>query len=436
MKTLVVLGFMSVAWAGEFRAGTAAVKVTPPLGTGMAGYFSFRGVTGVHDDLWCRALVMESGAQKAALVACDVIHLPDGVVQAARALIEKETGLGGRAVMISATHAHTGPEVKGDYAEWLPGRIAESVQAALRSMKPARLAAAEGEEKTLTFNRRFFMTDGTVGWNPGKKNPKIVKPAGPVDARVGVMSVLGEDGATLATYVNYALHLDTVGGTEVSADYPATMERLVSGALGGTAMFTLGCAGNLNHIDVSTARAQKGHVEAKRIGTVLAGEVIRTSAVLEEVKAEPLRVSSAVLELGWAAHKPQEVEWARGVAAKYGQPNAGPFLEMVKAMRVLDVEARKSGPLRAEVQVVAVGDELAFVGLPGEIFTELGMAIKARSPFRHTVVVSLANGHLGYVPDSKAWGEGNYEVVTARVVEGSGERLVDAAVQLLKEAKQ
>jgi hypothetical protein len=92
--------------------------------------------------------------------------------------------------------------------------------------------------------------------------------------------------------------------------------------------------------------------------------------------------------------------------------------------------------MEAEVQVIAVGRDVAFVGLPGEVFTELGLAIRARSPFAHTQVVSLANGHVGYVPDAKAWGEGNYEVVTARCAEGSGERMVETAVRMLKEARQ
>ncbi len=434
MKTLVAIMAVGLAWAGDFRAGTARVKITPPDGTPMAGYFHERGSTGVHDDLWARALVVESGGQRAALVSCDVIHIPDGVAAEARRLIEAETGLKAERVMISATHAHTGPEMKGVYAKWVPARMAESVKRAAAELKAARITAGEGEESTLAFNRRFYMTDGTVGWNPGKLNPKIVRPAGPADGRVAVVSVAREDGMVLATYVNYGLHLDTVGGTEISADYPYTMSRLVSGAVGGMTTFTLGCAGNVNHIDVKSGRKQSGHGEAQRIGTVLAGEVIRTYAKLEPAGAGELRALREVAPLPLAPHKPEDVEWARGVAAKYGKPGAAPFLDLVKAMRVLAVEERGGRPLEAEVQVIALGKDVAWVGLPGEIFAELGMEIRRRSPFRHTVVVSLANGHLGYVPDGKAWSQGNYEVVTARCAEGSGERLVETAVKLLKEA--
>ncbi|MCX8107273.1 MAG: hypothetical protein N3G20_00555, partial [Verrucomicrobiae bacterium] len=97
---------------------------------------------------------------------------------------------------------------------------------------------------------------------------------------------------------------------------------------------------------------------------------------------------------------------------------------------------REGRPLRAEVQVIAVGGELAWVGLPGEVFVELGLAIKKRSPFPNTFVVELANDNIGYVPDRRSYAEGNYEPISARCAPGSGEQLVDAAVDLLHELFQ
>jgi len=92
--------------------------------------------------------------------------------------------------------------------------------------------------------------------------------------------------------------------------------------------------------------------------------------------------------------------------------------------------------LEAEVQVIALGGQLAWVGLPGEIFTELGMAIKTASPFRYTVVSELANGSIGYVPNRKAYPEGAYESESARCGPGSGEMLVDAAVRMLVDLRK
>jgi hypothetical protein len=439
------------AWAADLRVGRAAVKITPPEGAPMAGYYYDRGADGVHDDLHAKAIVMETGATRAALVACDLGSLPREFVDRARALIRKDTGI--EHVMISATHSHTGPVLLGSqsryrpqgkmleivqrYAEELPGKIAQAVSLAAAALEPATATAGIGREESLVFNRRFFMSDGTVGWNPGKLNPKIVKPAGPVDPDVGVVYFETAAGKPAATYVNYALHLDTVGGTRYSADYPFTVETLLRAVKGGDMMtlFTIGCAGNVNHIDTGTRTPQKGPGEAARIGTILAAEVLKTYRRLEPVKAPSLRAASEIVHLPLPAIQPGEVEKVRPIAATFGQRNAAPFLQLVHAFKVLDVAAREGKPLEAEVHAIALGNDLAFVSLPGEIFVELGMAIKKASPFRHTIIAELANGTVGYVPNRKAYPEGNYEVVSARCGPGSGELLVDAAVRLLKSLK-
>jgi hypothetical protein len=110
------------------------------------------------------------------------------------------------------------------------------------------------------------------------------------------------------------------------------------------------------------------------------------------------------------------------------------FLDQVQAFRVLDVAARQGKPWEVEVQVIAVGD-VAWVSLPGEIFTELGLAIKKASPFGHTLIAELADGSIGYIPNKPAYPQGNYEVVSARGAAGSGEQLVEVAKRLLKDVR-
>jgi hypothetical protein len=437
--------------AQQLLAGAAQVVITPPQGMPMAGYYSPRSSTGVHDDLHANALVLRQGKVTVAIVSCDVIHMPAQIVAQARRLIRSQSGIAESHVMISATHAHTGPVIPGGsarldfggkdgemtraYAAVLPAKIADAVQQAAAALKPARIRSAAGSEPTLTFNRRFHMTDGTVGWNPGKLNPKIVAPAGPIDPEVGVVSIESPGGAPLSTLVNYALHLDTVGGLDISADYPFTLSKSVAASRPGLTIFTLGCAGNLNHIDVKSSRPQKGHEEAARIGSTLGAEVIRTLGRLDAAGPR-LTVASNTVQLRPASHDPSEIDWARKTSATFGLPKPAPFLELVKAFRILDVEALAGKPLDAEVQVIGLNQDTALVALPGEIFTELGLAIKKDSPFKHTFVVELANGSLGYVPDRKAFGEGNYEAVSARCEPGSGEKLVEAALALLNQIKR
>ena len=232
------------------------------------------------------------------------------------------------------------------------------------------------------------------------------------------------------------MHLDTVGGLRVSADYPATLSAILAKLKGPSmvTMFSIGCAGDINHIDVSSAERQQGRAEAGRIGTILAGEVIKTSARLELTATAAPRARREVLPLALAQIKPEDVGPARQTAVKFGK-DAPTFLERVHAYKVLDVHARQGKPLEAEVQVMSLGPDLAFVALPGEIFVELGLYVKQHSPYRHTIIAELANGSVGYIPTKRAFEEGNYEPTSARCAPGSGEQVAQAAVRLLKELK-
>lgn len=449
---LLVLLFSVPAVAGDLRVGAASVDITPPLRTPMAGYYSERAADGVHDPLYAKAIVLECDGRKAALVGLDLIGTTFGIVAEARRQIEKTTGIKGADVMISATHAHTGPilQGKGDpehpfggrnplaqrYGQELPGLIAEAVQKADKKLKPARIFAAHGQEPSICFNRRFHMTDGTVGWNPGKLNPKILKAAGPIDPDVAVVYFESSDQerAPLATYVNYSVHLDNVGGTKFSADLPATVSDLLGRFKGPdmVTLYTAGCCGDVNHIDVKWAAAQSGQANAARMGVILAGEILRTWPKLKAGSPGALRVRTAHVKLPLPKITDEDLSSARAVMARMKEKPA-PFLEQVAAFKVLDVEARKGIPLEVEVQVIALGDRYAWVSLPGEIFVELGLEIKQDSPFPHTIIAELANGIIGYIPARRAYAQGNYEVVSARCAEGSGELLVDAAVKMLRE---
>jgi neutral ceramidase len=443
----LILSVLSGAAAAEFRVGRAAVKITPPAGIPMAGYYSVRLAEGTHDDLYAKALVFEKDGTKAALVACDLIGIDRYIVDGARKAIEAGTGVPGESVMISATHSHTGPllnprflaaaqgeplRIAKQYIAALPNKIAEAVKLAEVALIPAEAQAGTGREESLSFNRRFLMKDGTVRFNPGKLNPEIVQPVGPIDPEVGV-AYFESAGKPLATYVNFALHLDTVGGTQFSADYPYTLGRLLARvkAPDMLTMFTIGTAGNINHVDVKSRDPQKGTGEAARIGTVLAGEVIKTYTRLKPVRTDALRVKREIVELPVAKLDAGADAKAREMAAKFGKPDQPPFLDMVNALKVLDVMELDGRPLRAEVQVIALGDQIAWVGLPGEIFVELGTAIKKASPFPNTMVVELANGSISYVPNRKAYNEGAYEVISARTAAGGGEMLAEAAIRLL-----
>lgn len=446
-----------VVQSQEIRVGVAQVDITPPLGIPLAGYYHARGADGVLDPLYSKALVIESGGERVALVALDLISITRAITEEARAGIAQATGIAADHVMIGATHAHTGPQLarrsqRSDalgggqplavaYTVGLPAKIAESVRLADERRQPARLLAARSRCEGLTFNRRYFMRDGSVGWNPGKRNPQVVLPAGPADPELGLLYVEAPAATGpaqgVATYVNFAMHTDTTGGSKISADWPGALSRVLAGYHGAhhLTLTGLGACGNLNHLDFGWGWPQSSPSEQHRIGTVLGAAVFQAYKDLQPLAGGGLRAASAKVTLDLPVISPEEVEEARAILAATADDRGGNFMKLVRAYRAVDVAERRGEPHQVEVQGIALGTEMAWVSLPGEVFTELGLAIKKRSPFPHTFVVTLANDNLGYIPDRRSYAEGNYEPESARCAAGSGERLVEAAVGLLTQLR-
>jgi len=277
------------------------------------------------------------------------------------------------------------------------------------------------------------MKDGTVQFNPGKLNPNIVRPAGPIDPDVGLLRFRAGD-KELALLTVFALHLDTVGGTEYSADYPFYLERKLRPILGveGVSLFGAGTCGDINHIDVSKKDPQKGHLEAGRIGTTLGDTVMKALPKLRPQRSPRLVVRRTIVQAPLQKYSAEAIAQARKDMAKIGTREL-PFLKQVEAYKILSLQMLPSDILPMEVQVFRLSDEVAIVGLPGEIFVDLGLAIKKASPFPVTLVIELCNDAPGYVPTVKAFKEGSYETVNSRIQPGGGEKLVEAATRLLKE---
>jgi neutral ceramidase len=159
--------------------------------------------------------------------------------------------------------------------------------------------------------------------------------------------------------------------------------------------------------------------------------VLKAWRHLVEADAGPLRVSRETVILPTAEFKPEDVERARGIVSRYGQANADSFYARVNAFKVLELDERHGQPIQAEVQAITLGGQIAWVGMPGEIFVGLGKSLKALSPFRYTMLNELANGAIGYVPDRAAYPQGAYEVGSTRLAPGGGERMLESAIRQL-----
>lgn len=448
LALVTMLSGGAVAQTAPLRVGLAEIEITPPVGYRMDGYFAERLSTGTKDPLKAKALVFQQGTTKVALVVADLLGVPQELATEVRKLAAQKTGIAAANIAITATHTHTGPMFSGPrarlfseraaaksgtdplislkYPETLRDRLVEVIVAADAGLSPAALEFVRAAEDRLSFNRRFHMKDGTVRFNPGALNPDIVRVAGPTDPDLPFV-LITKDGKPVGSLTVFALHLDTVGGTEYSADYPGHLEHELRREFGEgfISVFGLGTCGDINHLDVSGRR----RLHSRLIGQQLAVNVL--SARPRTPLATPsLAAASSRIALPLRTVSDTQVASARAGMSKVGT-NALPFLAQVELVATLDLASR--GPsLDAEVQVFRLHPDLAMVLLPGEVFADLGLAIKQASPFTHTLVIELSNDNPAYIPTEKAFKEGSYETVNSRIAPGGGERLVTEAIRLLK----
>jgi neutral ceramidase len=432
---------------GPLRIGADEVDITPPVGFRMAGYFDDRRATGMHDPLKAKAIVMDQNGERIALVFCDLVGVSLNVTRPARAQASQATGIPVSHIVISCTHSHTGPlfddvrehygtvpKLPFDYPGALISNLVQVITRANANLRPAELSAGLTKAEGLTFNRRYWMKNGKVAFNPGQLNPNIVRPAGPTDPTVGIL--LARDAQTHQPFAGatvFAMHADTVGTTEFSADYPFYLQQTLRSAFGPDfiSAFGAGTCGDLNHINVNKKEDYRGYAVAERLGTAIGKAVLDAVPELQPIQKPSLAVASKTFEANLQKVTPEEVADARSKMSQLGDEKADFFMKVV-AVKRLDL-AWKGRTRPMEVQVFRFDSQTALVCLPCEIFIELGQAIRRASPFPRTMVMSICNDRPSYVPTLKAFSEGSYEVTNSRVAPGTGERLVATANELLQQ---
>ena len=210
------------------KAASATTNITPPLGTEIVGGFRPRYAENVDDELFAKALVIDNGTTRIAIVTCDLIAIPEKIGDVAKARIADRCGIPPAHVMINATHTHTAIAVADllgvgedtDYTDWVPLKIADAVELAVWRLQPARVGFASIDEGRITFNRRWHMKDGTVRFNPGVEHPDLVEPTGTIDPELAMIFVEADDGTPISAAANFSLHyIGTDNSNALSADY-------------------------------------------------------------------------------------------------------------------------------------------------------------------------------------------------------------------------
>ncbi|MBI3990607.1 MAG: neutral/alkaline non-lysosomal ceramidase N-terminal domain-containing protein [Candidatus Omnitrophica bacterium] len=439
------------------KVGLAEKDITPPVGTPLAGnaredYSS----KGVYHRLYARAMVVDDGKKRVAIVLVDLIIVTSAMVKVCREKIKEVTGIKEEDIMIAATHTHSGPDVgelrighkvNNATLDMIQRGIAESAIEADRVRQHAKIGFGSGKEETIGHNRRFRLKDGTVHMNWEKIDPyKIDEILGPIDPEVGVIKIEDIGGRLLALFVNYTCHPAILAGDNdlISADYPGFFYEIIKERLGRgvLSIFANGAEGNINHIDPYNPEQKRGFEESKRLGEKLADSALRVCKDIKKMDTEITVFASREKLLIPRRKIPDErIKWAKHVLSKWdGKPITlvDGLPDEVYAQEALFLKERECEPVETEVQAFVIGD-VALVGLPGEVFVEFGLEIKKFSPFAKTFIIGLANGLIGYVPTLRAFKEGGLESTPARhsqLTEVAGDMLVDSACRQLSMLKK
>lgn len=444
------------------RAGFAEADITPSPGMETPGGYVKAFNHSVHDPCKVRAAVFDNGRCRVALVSVDALVVPRALVDAVRREIRRCCGIGPEAVMIAATHTHSGGPVgmiqPGDFdhasplvrrlayevsscadAGYLRRVVDQAVGAVARAngaMTEAWLSFGKCAEDRVAFNRRFKMRDGLTFTHPGRGHPDIAAPAGPIDPEVGALGAWDRDGQLLGCAVNYACHC-TTNPEGFSANWVYYMERAIGGALGSAApvLFLPGASGDITQVDNLSPHVEpSGEHSARRVGGCVGAAALRALLLAEPGGNLTLDAAVKTWDIPRRIPSPERVRQCLEIVGR-PQGEAG-HAEWVFAKEIvlLDALLARERSLAVEVQAVQIGPAI-FLGAPGELFVELGLEIKRRSPFPFTWPVTLANGCAGYVPAEAAFGPGGggYETRLtsySNLDHSAGRQMVEAAAEL------
>ena len=420
---------------GELRVGFSQVDITPPVGGIITGPGAPVSV-GTEDSLRAKAMVVESGGKKLAIVGVDLVKILRNVADAAIAQAAQRTGLTRDAILICPSHNHSSPlipaqgdknTINKDYIATLPKLIADSIVQANKALRPARMSVGRSLVYEGHINRRVMSkADGLAlnTWlkklNDLKQVPQVLGSESVIDPELWLVRFDSLDGKMLGSLVNFTCHPclhDRITLKTWSADFPGIIAEQIAQAFGPQAVcvFTQGASGNIQppvswapdwkeRAGVFAKAAVAAAKEALPVEGRVAVDYARRDVDVPRCHAEAQRVE-AITRLGW---RPDMFADAKRTAEA-----------MPRTLNV-PVSAARIGPF-------------ALATNAGELFVEWGIAIKKRSPFPHTILSELTNDWVGYEPTEPGFQHEGYETLAgANFVALEGiQKLVDTAVDLL-----
>lgn len=480
---LCALLSLSVGALGKIKVGVAETIITPqdPVGKAMAGYDRGKNMsTGVHDDLHARSIVIEGAdGSSVAMMTIAIVNMSEVIMDSIRSGVNQATGIPFKNVIISATHTHSGPvmgNITGEYAQFFIKRSIESAVNAWKSRVYGKIGTGSVNVTGLAMNDRRMEYGGLTP-----------------DPEAGIIKIEDDKGKLLGVFFNYGCHPSTMDlhNLQFTEDWPYFSIQDIKQKVGkniivGYFQSAQGDAKVGYGAELSAVGAYMPGVRtfenAKRKGLLMGEAVLK---VLASIKTEdnpavrvaydkfkvPLRTTYPYTQaeaLAWqqkaqktfdekqklvmayptdSASLEQYQEAARQLVSKgpIGTTIGPRTLDKYKAdlwlanqavIQSKRVEAlpKDVAPLSMPMQAVRLG-KTVFVTFPCEIFTEIGLTVKKRSPFESTFVFGVAGGYGGYIATAAEYIEGGYAVNGSPYAPQAEQVIIDSALDLIRRVK-
>lgn len=413
---LIVLFFMShhpMAAPPEdgLQAGAAKIKITPETPIPMSGYGGRKGpFKDVREDIYARAVVVSDSESKAVILSGEVIGFSHSFWEECTELITKETGIPRENIFLSAVHSHSGPVTSvynrdespdvSAYVKELQNKLVEVTGMAIKNLSPASIGAGKGE-CLMNINRRA--PDGKGGIALGRN------PYGPCDHEVGVVRIDNTSGDPIAVMVNWPCHGVVLGPKNkyITGDWPGSASRYLEEHFGNGVVvpMIIGASGDINpiygpHIDYEITSSYSFGKEA--IGEILGKETIRVFNDIRTSRAGEISAQQQVILLPAKERK-----------GNHQQP-----------------ESMNNNTLKVRLSALKIGG-IILTGVSGEVFNEISVQMRARSPYTNTFMVTHCNGSSGYLVTDESYDIGGYEPNSTRAKSGAEEGIIENLLNMI-----
>lgn len=443
------------------QAGATAVDITPTnLPVLVNGGMLSRTVDRVKTRIHARAIVLADEQARIALVVADSCMMGRPLLDEAKSLAARRTGIATHRILISATHAHSVPSALGclgtdadaGYVPFLRDRIVEAIATAQANLEPARLGFARADAAGFTALRRWIRRPDRIAEDPfgnptvranmhaGANWDDVTGESGPEDPDLSLLSLQAVDGRPLAVLGNFSMHY--FGDDDLSADYfglfsEGLRRQLAPEPVPGRPPFvgilSHGCSGDIWRRDYTRPAGDwdpKLRIEDYTEGLLAIAR--KALAGIEYRSDIDLAMAERRLTLGYRVPDQQRLEWARRIVATMEGRPPRTTTEVYAREQILLHERRQT---EVVVQALRLGP-FGIASTPTETYALTGLKIKAASPLQPVFVIELANGGDGYIPPPEQHLFGGYNTWPARSagLEVQAEpRIAEAAIALLEE---